>query len=245
MVFEVVADSILSCKAAQKAGVDRIELCTSLVEGGVSPNYALIAQARKVLDIQLHVLIRPRAGDFLYNVSEIDNMLLDIEMAKQLEVDGVVFGALNKAGKVDVPVCKELLDSCGSLQVTFHRAFDMCSDPFDAFESIKKMGFERLLTSGQAANVQKGAALIKKLVQRQEGQITVMPGGGLDGHNIDEILAYTGVAECHFSMRKTILSEMMFKKANVSMSANGVGDYEQKIADYEKIKSIVSKYKSL
>ena len=167
--FEVCANSVESCLAAQKGGANRVELCAGIPEGGTTPSYGEISVAREVLDTtRLHVIIRPRGGDFLYSPIEVKAMLKDIEMAKQLKADGVVFGCLTAEGEIDLTIMQELMKAAQGLSVTFHRAFDVCRDPKKALEQIIALGCNRILTSGQLPNQ---ASLCSKNYKskRQEG----------------------------------------------------------------------------
>ena len=142
--FEVCANSVESCLAAQAGGADRVELCAGIPEGGTTPSYGEISTARDMLTTtRLHVIIRPRGGDFLYSPIEVRTMLKDIEMARQLGADGVVFGCLTANGEIDLPVMQELMKASQGLSVTFHRAFDICRDPEKALEQIIELGCNR------------------------------------------------------------------------------------------------------
>ena len=145
--IEICTNSVTSCLEAQKGGADRVELCAGIPEGGTTPSYGDIAVARELLDIELYIIVRPRGGDFLYSDVEHKTMLRDIEMAKKLGVDGVVFGCLNADGTIDMARNKELIDAAKGMGVTFHRAFDMCKDPFESLEQIIELGCDRILTS--------------------------------------------------------------------------------------------------
>ena len=167
-LFEVCTNSVESCIAAQEGGANRVELCAGIPEGGTTPSYGEIAMAREVLTTtRLHVIIRPRGGDFLYSPVEVKTMLKDIEMARQLGADGVVFGCLTTNGGIDVPVMKQLMEASKGLSVTFHRAFDVCRDASEALEQIIDLGCDRILTSGQQATAELGIPLLKELRERQ------------------------------------------------------------------------------
>ena len=156
MRFEICANSVESCIAARDGGAQRVELCAGLSEGGTTPSYGEIALAREITGIKLHVIIRPRGGDFHYSCLEVRTMLKDIEMARSLGVDGVVFGALHTTGRVDKSAMQELIAASNGLSKTFHRAFDVCLDPFEALEEIIDLGCDRILTSGQAQTAEAG-----------------------------------------------------------------------------------------
>ena len=155
--FEICANSLESCLAAQAAGATRVELCAGIPEGGTTPSYAEISFARKMLHTtKLHVIIRPRGGDFTYSPLEIERMGLDITMCKEIGVDGVVFGCLTADGDIDVENCVKLLRHAGGLSCTFHRAYDRCKSPLEALPKLKELGFARVLTSGQAPTAEAG-----------------------------------------------------------------------------------------
>ena len=163
--FEICANSVESCVEAQRGGADRVELCAGIPEGGTTPSYGDIVMARKVLGTtKLHVIIRPRGGDFLYSDLERQIMLEDVRMARKVGVDGVVFGALLPDGDIDMDFMQQLMAECKGMSVTFHRAFDVCRDPFLALEQIIELGCDRILTSGQMPKAEEGVDLLKQLV---------------------------------------------------------------------------------
>lgn len=217
MTFEICTNSVASCIAAQEGGANRVELCAGIPEGGTTPSYGEIAVAREMLNIKLHVIIRPRGGDFLYSPIELKAMIKDIEMAKSLGVDGVVFGCLTPEGDIDMPVMKELMKASEGLSVTFHRAFDVCRNPEEALEQIISLGCQRILTSGQAATAEAGALLLQKLNKQADGRIILMAGCGVNEKNIASIGTVTGINEFHFSARESIKSGMIYKNEAVSM----------------------------
>ena len=217
--FEICANSVASCKAAQEGGADRVELCTGIPEGGTTPSYGMIATARKNITIGLNVIIRPRGGDFLYSEDEIQEMIEDIRMAKSLGVDGLVFGCLRPDGSVDMEVMKRLMDAAGDTPVTFHRAFDHCSDPYQALEDIISCGCCRILTSGCSPTALEGAELLSDLVKRAGDRIIIMPGCGVKEGNIAEIARLSGAREFHFSARESVESGMIFRNPQVAMGS--------------------------
>ena len=152
--IEVCANSVESVEAAVRAGADRVELCAGMPEGGTTPSWGTIRLARERMDAGLHVIIRPRGGDFLYSDLECEVMLRDIEEARRIGVDGLVFGCLTADGQVDVKRMKDLMAAAGGLPVTFHRAFDMCCDPLQALRDVRALGCRRILTSGQEATAE-------------------------------------------------------------------------------------------
>jgi len=208
MLLEIAANSVASALAAQEGGADRVELCTALELGGLTPSHAQIALARERLRIPLYVLIRPRAGDFLYNALECEAMQRDIEACVALGCDGVVLGMLDAEGGVDMARCRALIAAAGTLGVTFHRAFDLCRDPARALEDIVALGCERVLTSGAQASAIEGAALIRSLIAQANGRLAVMPGAGITAQNIAALAAATGAREFHASAKHRLPSAM-------------------------------------
>ncbi|HKE48635.1 MAG TPA: copper homeostasis protein CutC [Rhodanobacteraceae bacterium] len=220
-LLEVAANSVASALAAREAGAGRIELCASLGEGGLTPSYATIALARERLAIPLYVLIRPRAGDFLYGDIELETMRRDIEACVRLGCDGVVVGALDADGDVALATCRALIDAAGALGVTFHRAFDVARDPRQALEDIVSLGCERILTSGQCATAAEGAPLIRALIREAAGRLVVMPGAGIDAGNIAAIRAATGAAEFHASAKRRLASGMRHRPDRLADMQDG------------------------
>ncbi len=216
MVLEICANSVTSAIIAQAGGADRIELCANLKEGGTTPSYGEILTARRQLHIPLYIIIRPRSGDFLYSPIEFEVMKQDVQIAKALNAEGVVFGILDQDGNVDKIRNKELLEIAKPLSSTFHRAFDMCSNLPVALEDIILLGFERILTSGGKQNALLGAAVIKKLVQQAEGRIAIMPGSGINEQNILDIARATGAVEFHTTAKEFVESRMKFQNGNVT-----------------------------
>jgi len=206
--LEIAANSLASALAAQQGGADRIELCGALEVGGLTPSHALIALAREQVRIPIHVLIRPRAGDFVYSEHELTAMLRDIEHCVAIGCDGVVIGVLDADGSIDKARCRDLIGAAGPAGVTFHRAFDTTRDLSAALEDVIALGCERLLTSGGQASALAGAATIGALVQQAGSRIRVMPGGGIDAANVGTIRAQTAAEEFHASAKRGLPSRM-------------------------------------
>ncbi|MHC1479510.1 copper homeostasis protein CutC [Frateuria aurantia] len=210
-LLEIACNSLASVEAAVAGGAGRIELCAALELGGLTPSYAQIALARERTKIPLYVLIRPRAGDFLYSAAEVETMLFDIEMCARLGCDGIVVGALDAGGGVDVEVAGQCIEAAGHLGATFHRAIDVCSDPRVALEAVIALGYERVLTSGQAARAVDGAPLISELVRQARGRIRIMAGGGVRAGHLAELKARTGCHEFHASASHPLPSGMTYR----------------------------------
>lgn len=247
--LEVCTGSITSVLHAAEGGAGRIELCSGLDEGGLTPSVGLIQAAIQVEGPKKNVLIRPRGGDFLYSETEQDIIVDDIFAARRAGVDGVVVGALTADGDVDQDACRRFIDAAkgeyvdfaeGDLDeafflppvsVTFHRAFDLCRDPNAALETIIALGFDRILTSGQAATAEAGIPLLRELVERAGERIVIMPGCGVTPENAARILAETGATEFHASARAAWPSQMKFRHPGVSMGKPGADEYATKETD--------------
>lgn len=239
--FEICANSVESCVEAQRGGADRVELCAGIPEGGTTPSYGDIIVARKVLDTtKLHVIIRPRGGDFLYSDLERQIMLEDVRMARQLGVDGLVFGALLPNGDIDMDFMRQLMTESEGMSVTFHRAFDVCRNPFLALEQIIELGCNRILTSGQMPKAEEGVDILKQLVDKAGDRIIIMPGCGVNAGNISRIAQTTGAKEFHFSARSKRESGMHFRKSRVSMGGTVIIDeYSRDVTDIGIVKTTI------
>jgi copper homeostasis protein len=239
--IEICVDSVESAISAQSAGADRVEFCDNLIEGGTTPGYGSIISARNNLSIGLHVIIRPRGGDFLYSDLEFDIMRREIEVCGECGVNGIVTGILLPGGNIDVERTARLVEFAYPMSVTFHRAFDMCSNPFNGLEDVILTGASRLLTSGLKNKAQDGIKLLSKLVIQAGERIIIMPGGGIDETNAALILTATKARELHLTGRKVVTSEMIFRRQGVNMGDYpGINEFKRKIADPEKIKNIIN-----
>lgn len=211
LTLEIASNSLASALAAQAGGADRIELFDNLAEGGTTPSFATIAIARERLSIPLFVLVRPRPGDFHYDALETELMLRDIAHCRALGCDGVVIGALDVHGGIDLALCRELVHAAGPLQVTFHRAFDAARDRSAALEQVIGLGCQRVLTSGGQVSAEAGADVLAGLVTQAAGRITVMAGAGLGPANIAAVARRTGCTELHASAKGLRRSAMQFQ----------------------------------
>ena len=240
--IEICANSVESAAKAEEGGAYRVELCAGIPEGGTTPSFGEIRMARQLLQqTKLHVIIRPRGGDFLYTQLEQEIMLHDIKVARQLGADGVVFGCLTAEGNVDVPAMKKLMNAVGDMSVTFHRAFDMCRNPMEALEDIIELGCHRILTSGQEATAPAGIPLLKELIEKADGRIIIMPGCGVKPSNILELAEETGATEFHFSGRSSLESDMIYRNPKVSMGGTvKIEEYQRDVTDVEIVKEAVS-----
>ena len=241
-LIEVCANSVESAVKAQEGGAYRVELCAGIPEGGTTPSYGEIAVARKLLThTRLHVIIRPRGGDFLYSPLEEEIMVHDIDMATRLGADGVVIGCLKADGSIDTDMAGRLLEHVGKgMSVTFHRAFDMCRDPMEALEQIVGLGIDRILTSGQEATAEQGIPLLRQLVERAAGRIVIMPGCGVNAGNIEKIARETGAGEFHLSARSSIGSGMVYRSRHVSMGGTVcIDEYSRDVTDPAKVRAVL------
>lgn len=201
IVSELCAASYESAQVAQREGVDRIELCSALPLGGVTPSYALIKRVKESLTIPINVLIRPREGDFCYSSEELEVMLEEIRLCGELGVEGVVVGALTERGEIDLQLSKALVDQARAvgLSVTYHRAIDRSKDIFEALETVLSLNVDRVLTSGGAASAFEGRQVLKEMVKRAEGRAIILAGAGVNSDNVTELISSTSVKELHFS----------------------------------------------
>ena len=240
-IIEICANSAWSCVEAEAGGASRVELCAGIPEGGTTPRYGEIKTAQALTSqIAINVIIRPRGGDFLYTEAEIQSMLLDIELCKQLGVHGVVFGCLTQEGDIDVPLMRRLIEAAKPLSVTCHRAFDVCRDPFAALEQLIELGCDRILTSGQQSTAEKGIPLLKQLVEKAGDRIIIMPGCGVRENNIARIEAETGAKEFHTSARSVVYSQMAYRKEEVPMGSSAVtSEFETVQTDRKKVEQFV------
>jgi copper homeostasis protein len=199
---EIVVFNIESAINAQKGGADRIELCDNPAEGGTTPSFGVMEIVRQAVSMDVYAMVRPRGGDFVYSAFEYYAMKRDIEMCKRASMDGVVLGILKPDGTLDKDRCKKLIDAARPMKVTCHRAFDVTRDPFEALEAGIEVGFDRILTSGQAQTAPEGLTLIKELVERAGNRISIMPGSGIHEGNAKQIIDSTGAKEIHFSAKE-------------------------------------------
>ena len=243
-LFEVCANGVESCLAAQEGGANRVELCAGIPEGGTTPSYGEIKIARRMLNTtRLHVIIRPRGGDFLYTPLEVERMEEDIRMCRQLGVDGVVIGCLKADGSIDIENNQRLKDAAGDMSVTIHRAFDRCTNPMLALEQLCELGIDRILTSGQQPTAEQGIDLLRKLNKAAAGRIKILAGCGVNENNISKIHEETGVNEFHFSARIPVKSHMQYANPNVYMGDKDADESTLMYTSAERVKATISKLK--
>ncbi len=227
--LEVIGFSLIACEQAQKAGAHRIELCDNPAEGGTTPSVGFIKAARKLLQIPLYVMIRPRGGDFLYSNAEFEAMKDDIKLCKELNCDGVVFGILNSNGTVDKERCKQLVNLAYPLEATFHRAFDRVDNHKEALEDVIECGFTRILTSGLHKTAMEGLSIIKDLIKQANHRIIIMPGSGIKSTNLELLMKEVSTSEFHSSARKNIESAMQYQNPNMNEQLQLVAINEEEV----------------
>jgi copper homeostasis protein len=236
-MLEICIDRVSSAVAAAAGGADRVEICADLPEGGTTPSAGMIRGVRAAFSGGLMVIIRPRGHDFLFTEAEMEVMLHDIGVARDLGADGVVIGCLTADGRVDRQRCQRLIDAAGPLDITFHRAFDMTRDMGKALEDIIGMGIRRILSSGGQPNVPAGIPQLAALVKQAAGRAAIMPGGGVTEDNLEEIVRATGVSEIHLSARAPVRGGMTFFNPHCYMgSCTKDDEYGWREASEEKIR---------
>jgi copper homeostasis protein len=221
MLLEVACFDVASCKLAQEAGADRIEFCKNYQEGGLTPESSLILQARKILDIPLHVMIRLPTHNFICSKDEIAEMKNQIHFCKNNGIDGIVFGVLNPDRTINLPSCRELVAAAAPMDITFHRAFDECRNQNAMIQQLISMGIKRVLSSGSAPNAYSGRHVLQKMQELHGKQITIMPGGGIRSGVLAQLIAETACVEYHSSASQTASgfpSAMEIKKMKAIVS---------------------------
>ena len=227
IVVEVCVDSVASALAAERGGAQRIELCSDLLEGGVTPSMGLLSVVRSRVSIGVHPIIRPRPGDFCYSEAEFEIMQRDIELAKSAGSDGVVLGVLRTDGRVDVERTRALVESAQPLAVTFHRAFDISANLLDAFEDVCATGADRLLTSGGKQECWQGIQTVAQLVRAADGRIKIMAGGRIGIENARAIIEHTGVTEIHVSLATPVKNPMLLHNSHLSLGKAHGPEYQR------------------
>lgn len=221
-LLEICCYGIDCAVTAEQAGADRIELCSAPKEGGLTPSAGVLRQVRQKVSIPVHPIIRPRGGDFCYTDGEFATMLEDIAFVRELGFPGLVIGLLDEDGNIDLPRMKQVMQAAEGMAVTFHRAFDMCHHPLQAFEQLAALGVARILTSGQQQTAETGISLLRELKQHSGAPI-IMAGAGVRLSNLNKFVA-NGIEELHSSAGRSVPSPMRYRKAGVSMSADAEAD---------------------
>ena len=237
-ILEACVDSVESAQAAARGGADRLELCANLVIGGTTPTPALFCAAREAVGLPIHVLIRPRFGDFLYTPAEREIMVREIESFAALGADAVVIGALRPDGTLDRAAMEELIAAAGGRKVTLHRAFDVCRDPREALEEAVSLGVDTILTSGQAPSAWEGRAVISDLLQWAGDRVEILIGGGVSAGTIRDLRGLCPAARSfHLSGKKVLDSGMRYRNPAVSMGLPGISEFQVWRTDEEAIRA--------
>lgn len=235
-LLECATDSVESALAAAKGGADRLELCANLIIGGTTPTLALYDEVRSHSDIPLFILIRPRFGDFLYTDYEANVICREIKMFQKAGAEGVVIGSLNKDGSLNVEHMKRFIDSAKDMSITLHRAFDMCADPFATLKQARELGVNTILTSGRAPSSLEGIDLYEKLIEKANGEISILAGGGIKASTIEKLLKQTSLTAFHMSGKIVVESSMVFRNPAVSMGLPGISEYNIWLTDESNVR---------
>lgn len=225
-ILECCVDSVESALQAERGGADRLELCSNLIIGGTTPTLALFRQIREHTNIRIHVLIRPRFGDFLYTKQELHIIAKEIDMFRKAGAEGIVIGCLTPDGSLDCEAMHFLIDYAGQMTVTLHRAFDMSKDPFQTLELAKELGIHTILTSGCQASCLDGIDLLRQLDEKSNGEITLMAGAGIQESSVRILREKTNLTAFHMSGKSVKNSKMQFRNPNVFMGLPGMSEYE-------------------
>ena len=238
MVLEICVDSVESAIASQAGGAQRVELCSDLNEGGITPSDGLIQAVRKHVGIDVFVMVRPRGGDSFYTPYEFDVMKADVIRMKELGADGIVVGMLDQQGHVDVQRTRELVQLADPLQVTFHRAFDMSADLEESLEKVVETGAHRILTSGGVQTVSQGAGRVKELIDAAQGRIRIMVGGGIRQENIRKIALRTKATEFHCSLRMRTQSPVTFQNHSLKLGSVANDEFARYVVLEENVRGL-------
>jgi copper homeostasis protein len=240
-LIDICVEGIDGLLTAQAAGADRVELCASLIEGGVTPSLGTVRTALDLATIPFHVIVRPRGGDFLYSEAEFRSMLADVEALRDAGVAGVVVGCLKEDGTIDEDRMTALAKAAGPLNVTCHRAFDMTRDPFEALEALVRCGVGRVLTSGQRDTAVEGANLLAALVEKAAGRIIILGCGALAPDTIGTVRRKTGLTEMHFASLKDVPSAMRYRNPKVGMGGSDLDrEYRNTVTDGDLVAATIA-----
>lgn len=234
--LEVCVDSLESACNAVSAGADRLEVCANLVIGGTTPGVTQFKQIRRSCQVPLHVLIRPRFGDFLYTDSEFELIAEDVSLFRRLGADGVVVGCLTAGGDLDLSRLSIVRDRGAGIHMTLHRAFDMCKDPYQALEEAIQTGVDTILTSGQRETCQEGKEVLKKLNRQAAGRLEIMAGGGVNASVLESLIRELANVSFHMSGKQRRSSGMIYRNEQVHMGLPGLSEYEIYYTESEQIR---------
>lgn len=240
-LIEICVEGIDGLLTAESAGADRVELCASLVEGGLTPSLGTVRTALKRARIPFHVIVRPRGGDFLYSKAEFESLLEDIAALRNLNVRGVVVGCLTADGAIDEARMATLIQAARPMAVTCHRAFDMARDPEEAIEALVRVGADRVLTSGQRDTAIEGLEILARVNARAAGRIIVMGCGGLDETNIARVRDGAGLTELHFAALRDVPSSMAYRNPHIGMGGTCKDrEYRLTITDPDRVRATIA-----
>ena len=241
--IEICIEHVASAVAAQQGGAHRLELCSDLLQGGLTPSLGFVEQVHELVDLDLMVMIRPRPGDFLYSNDEFEVMKRDIVHVGRLGVQGVVFGLLKSDGQINRKQTAELIQAARPMQVTVHRAFDFARDPFEALDLLLELGVERVLTSGQGKTAVAGLDLLRQLQARAGDALTILPAGGINAQNGKRILTEAALRELHIGsgVKEQVFSQMAGRPSGVQVGgANAPEESSWVQVSVERVRELVT-----
>lgn len=236
MILEVCVDSVASAINAEAGGADRIELCGDLIVGGVTPSFALYERMREKVNIPIHVLLRPRFGDFLYSEEELEILIREAKLFSNAGADCLVIGCLTPEGRLDIEANARIMDAAGGVPINLHRAFDMCRDLDEALDDAKRLGIVSILTSGGCGTVPEALPILDQL-QKNAGTIKIMAGGGIKVSNLEQIKNNTCLTNFHMSGKRVLQSKMQYRNPKVFMGLDSLSEYEIWQTDVEAIRA--------
>ena len=225
MILEICVDSVESAVNAEAGGADRLELCGDLIVGGITPSLALYERIREKTNIPIHVLLRPRFGDFLYSEEELQILIRQAKLFSKAGADNLVIGCLTPDGRLDLEAMNRIIDAVNGTAINLHRAFDMCRDLNEALDDAKKLGIVSILSSGGYASAKEGASVLDEL-KKNAGTIDIMAGAGMNAQNIEFMLKHTSLTAFHMSGKITLESKMKYRNPRVNMGLPSLSEYE-------------------
>ncbi len=242
--IELCIGSAEDAVIAQNAGADRVELCSALMLGGLTPSSGTIAEVKATVDIPFVAMVRPRGAGFHYSDSDFNVMQRDADVALSQGADGIVFGILDGAGEIDIERCRQLVKIAAGRQAVFHRAFDVVPNPKIALEQLIDLGVTRVLTSGQEESAYNGAPLIRDLIEQAAGRIEILPGGGIDRFNLDDVVNRTGCGQIHIGVSTVRRDTSVHGRPHVSFGGSlKPAEDSYAVADLEAAKAVVGRLK--